>query len=187
VIVSIMVLHWLHCVPALGIEQTHTEHGVTVGGEGAGEAGGGVSKSGEYTNLDIHESSDPHALAVLSCAGSLFESCYDLSKAAIELEKNRLFEHPLVDWTYSDICGCYMPPREKKKALQFLHIPKTGTSFNYILHDYFDCLSLHGLGSDGCADWLDGPDALRRGLCGGRLFSCQGHRTNPNLPTLVSE
>lgn len=77
-----------------------------------------------------------------------------------------------------------MPPRDKKAALQFLHIPKTGTSFNYLLHDYFDCLVMEN-NTDGCSEWLDVPSRQQRGLCGGRLYSCQGHRTHRDLPQRV--
>lgn len=163
-----------------------------------------LHREGEYTDLTIYADSDVQYLARTSCRDSVFESCVELTEAAIQLEKNKQFGHLLVNWKYNEICGfpmmqhfdflvisyehilirCYMPPRRKKEMLQFMHIPKTGTSFNYLLHDYFGCLSLEN-NTDGCVQWLDRANKLSDGLCGGRLFSCQGHRTHRDLPDRV--
>lgn len=168
-----------------------------------------VTRDGEYIDIAIYADSDPLRLVELSCRDNIFESCKQYVLSAVMLEKSRLFGHPLQDWSYSDICRyvlplhlilksliklnmlcgfyrCHMPPREKKAALQHLHIPKTGTSFNFILHDYFNC-SVDPTSSQGCREWLESPQRLQRGLCGGRLFSCQGHRTFPDLPQRVSD
>jgi hypothetical protein len=48
---------------------------------------------------------------------------------------------------------CTMPPQEKLPTLQFLHIPKTATSINWFLHDYFDCLPPNA--SSPCMKWLE--------------------------------
>ena len=63
-----------------------------------------IRVNGEYTEVDIYADSNPAALARLSCASSLFESCFDLTLSAIQREKHRLFGHPLVNWTYSATC-----------------------------------------------------------------------------------
>jgi len=51
-----------------------------------------------------------------------------------------------------------MPPRQKEEVLQYLHIPKTGTSLNWFLRDYFNFLSEEELKTnsmtDPCLNWL---------------------------------
>jgi hypothetical protein len=113
--------------------------------------------------------------------------------------------------------------KQRKPALQYLHVPKAGTSVNWFLRDYFGgaCASeqLHNTSRDRgssqlednpCPEWLHTvsfapsdaltaanlatiefvlqllqSDLMERGLCGGRLFSCQGHRVRPDLPSQV--
>lgn len=60
---------------------------------------------GEYTEVDIYADSDPQTLARLSCRSSVFESCFDLTRSAVQRVKHRLFGHLLVNWTYSEMCG----------------------------------------------------------------------------------
>ena len=60
--------------------------------------------------------------------------------------------------SYTKFCGlilnirCHLPPRKKEETLQFLHIPKTGTSVNWFLRDYFDCTVSND--SNPCDEWL---------------------------------
>ena len=37
--------------------------------------------------------------------------------------------------------------------IQFFHIPKTGTSINWFLHDYFNCLERNA--TQPCMKWLE--------------------------------
>ena len=144
-----------------------------------------VSRSGEHVDSYFYEDTDPEVVAVEACRDMPFEDCHSMMVSAIELQQHILFSKPLHNWTYSNICGCKMPPRKQKDILQFLHIPKSGTSFNFLLHDYFNCLTLPGMESDGCEKWLKDADELSQGLCDGRLWSCQGHRAHPHVPDLV--
>lgn len=65
-----------------------------------------VQRGAEYTDIVIRKDSDPRAVASSACRDSVFESCESLVLSAIQLEKNRLFGHLLVNWSRSDICGC---------------------------------------------------------------------------------
>jgi hypothetical protein len=76
-----------------------------------------------------------------------------------------------------------MPPQQRLQSLQYLHIPKAGTSLNWFLHDYFDCLDANA--TSPCMKWLETEEEQKKGLCNGRLFSCLGHSVNPSLPQLV--
>jgi hypothetical protein len=76
-----------------------------------------------------------------------------------------------------------MPPQNKLPLIQFLHIPKTGTSINWFLHDYFDSLPENA--TVPCMKWLGTvshpfilfsffvkKEEQLPGLCDGRLLSC---------------
>ena len=47
---------------------------------------------------------------------------------------------------------------------QYFHIPKTGTSINYFLHDYFDNCSTYAHKISPCPVWLSEPGEFERGF-----------------------
>ncbi len=127
---------------------------------------------GDHAEIVFNEDSNASELATLACANSDAESCVALAEAAIQRHQHRLFGFPLPNWTYSETCRCakltfssrkllrfilkyrcMMPPRRMLPAIQFLHIPKTGTVFNRFLHSYFGCEL--PAGSDPCPKWMN--------------------------------
>lgn len=132
--------------------------------------------------LEDLESADAHTSAALLCEDKA-ASCYPILSGALELEKHRAFGSALQGWVESSLCKCLMPPREKQEMLQYLHIPKTGTSINWFLHDYFDNCGANE--SNPCPNHLTRLDSGDEGLCDGRLFSCAGHRVSSALPEVV--
>ncbi len=102
----------------------------------------------------IELNSDPNLLAIEAC-GDKYSSCVLNTINAIKLQKHLLYGVPLQDWTISEVCGgCLMPskPLQTLDVIQYLHIPKCGTSINFFLHDYFENCSTSR--SDPCPRWL---------------------------------
>jgi len=130
----------------------------------------------------VHPDTDAVAVSEVGCAGKRI-SCSYFARPLIELQKHELFGGPLHSWRYCDTCRCMMPPQTRLDKIQFLHIPKTGTSINWFFHDYFDCAISNS--SQPCSQWLESEVEQRQGLCNGRLFSCMGHAVHPSLPELV--
>jgi hypothetical protein len=150
-------------------------------------------------SFDIYNDSDPLILAQQGCRGQ-YPSCMAMSVPVLRLAMNRQFQHPLSGWQYSEYCQCNMPPQDKQHVLQYLHVPKSGTSINWFLHDYFDnCTSSDGSSDEGgddgdgdgsqesspCPQHLAKPIDQITGLCEGRLYSCAGHRVSADLPRLT--
>lgn len=132
--------------------------------------------------FQIFDSTNPEDLARTGCNQD-YESCYHIAVAAIQLQKSRMFSSALEGWSWSDTCGCSLPPREKQQVLQYLHIPKSSTSINWFLHDYFECTAQNS--TEPCPRWLRNHDEQKQGLCNGRLFSCAGHRVSEELPVIA--
>ena len=55
---------------------------------------------------------------------------------------------------------CDLPPRDQQPLLQYLHIPKTSTSINWFLHDYFDCFNQFNDSNEPCSKWLENVNLL---------------------------
>jgi hypothetical protein len=136
--------------------------------------------------------------------GSMRKSCFRTLEPALALRRALESENSAPkDWRFDKTCGCHLPPRQALTVIQYLHIPKTGTSINWFLHDYYGhfchkpnstlLTSNFGPEEDGtlpvppCPRWLSSPEEANKGLCGGRLFSCAGHRVHPHLPQAALE
>jgi hypothetical protein len=168
-------------------------------------------KNGDAVTFNIYEDSDAFQLGLAGCKNEP-DNCMYLAVNAIERYKSGLYGSQLEGWRYNEVCKCQMPPRpEKQELLQFLHIPKTGTSLNWFLHDYFieDCGANES--PDPCPRHLANVRSAASyivdvssdddfhdhycifvqysdqtsGLCNGKLFSCAGHRVAAELPKLV--
>ncbi len=93
----------------------------------------------ESVVFEIEVDSDPNILAADGCVGQ-FPSCFPIASGSIELFKAKQFNLSLTKWKFNKYCNCSFPPRrEKLHIIQYLHIPKTGSSINWFLHDYYDC------------------------------------------------
>jgi hypothetical protein len=122
--------------------------------------------------LHLDATSDPYQLSLGLCQ-TLPRNCMYLAVNYLEREQARQFQLPLPGWIFDPLCNSMRPPRlEKLPYIQFMHIPKTGTSINWALHGYFDC-DVDELTP--CPISLRNKDERDRGLCDGRLFSCAGH------------
>jgi hypothetical protein len=108
----------------------------------------------------INASTDPYELAVQYCSERP-PNCMHLVVNYIERVQARRLNLTLPGWSYDEHCKCYRPPRlEKLSYLQFMHIPKTGTSINWALHGYFDCeLSTR---TDPCSQHLRNVNSIDR-------------------------
>lgn len=85
----------------------------------------------------VNETSDPIKVANEGCK-NYERYCIFIAANSIQLFMAEHFNHKLIDWRYDDLCSCSMPPRYNRvEPLQYLHIPKCGTSFNWYLHNYF--------------------------------------------------
>jgi hypothetical protein len=87
--------------------------------------------------FEISEDTDAHQLAQQGCL-SRYLSCERLAVPSIQKYKHMRFGNELYNWRYNEHCRCNFPPQKALSKLQYLHIPKTGTSFNWLLHSYFD-------------------------------------------------
>jgi hypothetical protein len=153
---------------------------------------GSITKREDEVSIEIDEHSDPVAVAAESCRGE-HASCMFVAANAIERYQALQYNKSLVGWRFNEHCNCSLPPRPAKQdILQFMHIPKTGTAFNWFLRDYFDnCTDGEGADDGGdddepCTRWLRGPEDQVQGLCGGRLYSCAGHRVDPELVAVAA-
>lgn len=135
----------------------------------------------EMIEFEVYPDTNTMNLVSLACEGK-YQSCSRLSIPAIDFYKLENFQIPLYNYRYNEICKCLLPPQSKVKQLQLLHIPKTGTSINWLLHSYFDDCYINI--SNPCSNFLRNASELYQGLCNGRLFSCAGHRVASNLPEL---
>lgn len=114
---------------------------------------------GDDQAVVVDESTNPIELARQICINSR-DTCLNLVFPLIELEKSSLFNIELNNWQYNEACGCPLPPQTKLSHLQYFHIPKSGTSINWFLRDYFDnCNSVNmgivSLSEDPCPLWLE--------------------------------
>ena len=92
----------------------------------------------DIQGLVVSVSTNPYLLAQDICKNSS-DSCMYIAVNAIERKKSILLGEALEGWRLADQCHCMMPPRlAKLPLLQFLHIPKTGSSINWALAGYFD-------------------------------------------------
>ena len=110
--------------------------------------------SSDLVSVEILPDSNPSELADAQCP-SEFEYCRPLLTHSAELYQYKQYSKPLINWTYNEICRCMFPPHSnatKLKVIQYLHIPKTGTSFNFFLHSYFDNCSTDE--THPCPHWL---------------------------------
>lgn len=106
---------------------------------------------------------NPTELAKQICINSR-DTCQNLVFPLIELEMHSLFNSELKDWRYNAACGCSLPPQIKLSHLQYFHIPKSGTSINWFLRDYFDNCNVDlgsSLSDDPCSSWLETVNAHR--------------------------
>ena len=124
--------------------------------------GGQITKNEDEVSIEIDEHSDPVAVATESCRGE-HASCMFVAANAVERYQALRYDKPLVGWRFNEYCNCSLPPRPAKQdILQFMHIPKTGTAFNWFLRDYFDnCTDTGDTGDadsgEPCTRWLRGP------------------------------
>lgn len=90
--------------------------------------------------FEILPDTDPVVLGELGCQNR-YPSCARLAVPSIQKFKNIKYGDELLNWRYNSHCQCDLPPQKALSKIQFVHIPKTGTSLNWILHSYFDnCL-----------------------------------------------
>ena len=112
------------------------------------------SVKADLVSVEILPDSNPSELADAQCP-SEFEYCKPLLTHSAELYLYKQYNKPLTNWSYNEICQCMFPPQTNAtmlKVIQFLHIPKTGTSFNFFLHSYFDNCSTDE--THPCPYWL---------------------------------
>ena len=108
----------------------------------------------DLVSVEILPDSNPSELAESHCPLK-FDYCKPLLTHSAELYQYKQYNKPLTNWSYNEICQCMFPPQSnatKLKVIQYLHIPKTGTSFNYFLHSYFDNCSTDE--THPCPHWL---------------------------------
>jgi len=111
---------------------------------------------GNEQTVTVDSSTTPPALAQDICINSR-DTCLNFVLPVIELQKFLLFSSNLTDWHYNEACGCFLPPQTKLSNLQYFHIPKSGTSINWFLRDYFDDCeggSPSLISEDPCPSWL---------------------------------
>ena len=116
--------------------------------------------TGNYLMLNFDETSDPYVIAEESCQNE-YMSCMYTAVNAVERVQALRYNKELKDWRFNEHCNCSLPPRpQKHEILQFFHIPKTGTAFNWFLHDYFenctDTVTEHG--GEPCSRWLESSE-----------------------------
>jgi hypothetical protein len=147
-------------------------------------------KNGGEVTIDIDEFGDPELMAAETCKNE-HVSCMYVAVNAIERHQAIIYNKELKDWRFNEHCNCNLPPRNssaKHDILQFLHIPKTGTAFNWFLHDYFDnCTTDADTSDEPCTRWLSVATDQVNGLCDGRLYSCAGHRVAPNIYQVTNQ
>ena len=108
----------------------------------------------DLVSVEILPDSNPSELADAQCP-SEFDYCRPLLTHSADLYQYKQYNKPLTNWNYNEICQCMFPPQSnatKLKVIQYLHIPKTGTSFNFFLHSYFDNCSTDE--THPCPHWL---------------------------------
>ena len=108
----------------------------------------------DLVSVEILPDSNPSELADAQCP-SEFDYCKPLLTHSAELYQYKQYNKPLTSWGYNEICNSMFPPQTnatKLKVIQYLHIPKTGTSFNFFLHSYFDNCSTDE--THPCPNWL---------------------------------
>ena len=140
-------------------------------------------KNGDEVSIEIDEHGDPKLVAAEICKNEYY-SCMHVAVNAIERHQAILYNKELKDWKFNEHCNCSLPPHNsstKHEILQFLHIPKTGTAFNWFLHDYFENCTDLDMSQEPCTRWLSSPTDQVTGLCDGRLYSCAGHRVAANI------
>ena len=87
--------------------------------------------------IEFDENSDPYLLAKDGCINE-YESCMIMAEKSIERYQARMYNKELIGWRFNKYCDCSLPKRDEKlEVIQFLHIPKTGTSLNWFFRDYF--------------------------------------------------
>ena len=101
----------------------------------------------------VQESTDSIALSKQICAYSTF-TCTNFVRPVIELQKHEKYGHDLLGWRFNDACKIFLPPQVKLPVLQYFHIPKSGTSINWFLRDYFDGCGVKSKEEDPCPVWL---------------------------------
>ena len=139
------------------------------------------SLSIEINEKDLGIDTNPDDEAELLCKGAI-DSCKAYVKFAIErllVKKYGASATFLVNKkldVINPICNILMPVREKPKIVEYLHIPKAGTSLNWILQNYWeDCLQSPPDSGDPCPRWFDSLEDQMIGLCKGKLYTCNGH------------
>ena len=101
------------------------------------------------------EIDDPFAFARSTCTGK-YINCLPMVSHAVQVYQAKSFGIPLVagfdGWKQNDHCGCSIPakPRTSMSMFQLVHIPKTGSSINYFLHDYFPGCELPNNATNPC-------------------------------------
>lgn len=131
--------------------------------------------------FQITADSNPYLLAKNNCKNE-YPNCMNLAVPTIELILFEKYGKPLSShgnhdqkWKYNQLCHCMFPPTpfQKPGLFQYFHIPKTGTSINFFLHDFFENCSTST--KIPCPKWLTEPGEYQKGLCNSKLFSCGGH------------
>lgn len=139
----------------------------------------------QYTEFYVDENTNPFQLASSTCENKHL-NCMAIGVPAIELFKARNFNATLKNWKFNEFCNCDMPPRpEKLPFIQFVHIPKSGSSINRFFHDYYDC-SYNREDENPCSGFVNKVESKDDLLCGGKLLTCAGHVVSPTLPNVIT-